>query len=165
MASSGSSLRGTMIRTLTHFLNNHQLYIRRGNTLLISELLTDDCTHHIKPETIPDREPDLYGTREIYSDDHRINSPSLLSIFPDAEVSISELVVDPVTLKGSAYTEHTAHPPSFLRPVVLDFSWHVDFTDDGTKLSRIFEFVDSEAALWARDEFVAGVPRRALADS
>ncbi|KAI1650980.1 uncharacterized protein F4817DRAFT_215347 [Daldinia loculata] len=143
MASSTDELRAVMESTLTRFLENSTLAVRNKDASLFSALLSPECLRYLKPVTFIKAYPFIKA--EETNAEYEARMVPEIAAMEESRVKIIEIVIDPIKRQGSAHVEHWTKVVG-REPIALEICWYVDFTEDGKKISRIVEFIDTAAS-------------------
>ncbi|KAG4222789.1 hypothetical protein PC116_g28738 [Phytophthora cactorum] len=140
---STDELRAVMESTLTRFLENSTLAVKNKDTSLFSALLSPDCLRYLKPTTFVKSYPFIKAVET--NAEYEARMVPEIAAMEEAKVKIIEIVIDPIKRHGSAHVEHWTKITG-REPIALEICWYVDFTEDGKKISRIVEFIDTAAS-------------------
>ncbi|OTB02043.1 hypothetical protein M426DRAFT_25056 [Hypoxylon sp. CI-4A] len=143
MSSSTEELRIAMETTLTTFLENYHIAVRDKNASLLSAVLSPDCTRHLKPSSFVDAYPFIKGAET--NAEYKARMTPEIALMEETRAKILESAVDPANRTASARAEHWTKIAN-REPTTLEICWFLDFTDDGTKISRVVEFIDTAVA-------------------
>lgn len=107
---------------------------------IVSAMLDPSCIRYIRPTSILTK----LGAPADFSFDVATYEKTLaseMSVFKCKSVEISDVSIDTVTKKAAAtsvYVNELVDGRAFR----LEFGWHVNFTEDGAKITRIVEWCD-----------------------
>ncbi|KAI1391908.1 uncharacterized protein F4822DRAFT_388865 [Hypoxylon trugodes] len=135
-----NDLHTTLETTLKAFFNDYTVALREKDVTRISASLTPDCKRLLKPAYFPVAYP--FVKAEESNAEYEARMKGELSIMESTSAEIHEITIDPIKRKGSAYVTHI----NKLRGKDtgnIDICWYFDFSDDGKKISRIVEFIDT----------------------
>ncbi|KAI6087148.1 hypothetical protein F4821DRAFT_237145 [Hypoxylon rubiginosum] len=152
MASSVSELRAAMEATLTAFLENHSVAVRTKDASVLSALLSPECTRHLHPAPYVTAYPFIKAVET--NAEYEARMASELGVMEEAHLEILNIVVDPARRKASAHTEFRVKVAGREDPISSEFCWYLDFTEDGTKISRVVEFIDSATSALMIEEMM-----------
>ncbi|KAI1136824.1 hypothetical protein F5Y05DRAFT_105097 [Hypoxylon sp. FL0543] len=141
--SSTDDLRSTIESTLLALLKTQAISSSNRDASRIAALLTPDCKWFIKPESFISRYPFIKSPRTVADEEEHLARE--ISVLDESRVNILDSVVDAAARKASARTElwtkYAGNEPS-----TMEICWYFDFTDDGKKVSRVVEFIDTSAS-------------------
>ncbi|KAI1355961.1 hypothetical protein F5Y01DRAFT_310146 [Xylaria sp. FL0043] len=143
MASFVEDLRATMESTVTQFLNCPAQALAARDPSLFLATLTEDCTRNLRPLAFVTANPALKAVRS--NEEHKALMESALHTMEDTRVEIKDLVIDPVQRKASVLAEHCTKIVG-VEANLLEVAWFLDFTEDGKRISRVTEFIDTATA-------------------
>ncbi|KAI1747158.1 hypothetical protein F4782DRAFT_535683 [Xylaria castorea] len=143
MASSTEDLRATIESTVTLFLTSPTRALAAKDPSLFLETVTAACAHHLRPLAFVTANPSLKAVKS--NEEHKALMVSALPTMEDTQVEIKELVIDTVKRKASVLAEHRTKIVG-VEANVLEVAWFLDFTEDGKRISRVTEFIDTATA-------------------
>ena len=143
MAPSTEELRTAMETTLKTFLENYHVAVRDKNISILSDVLSPDCKRYLKPSGFVEAHSFMKAVETNAEYEARMMPE--FGTMEETRVKILESVIDPVNRKASARAEHWTKIVNN-EPTTLEVCWWLDFTDDGTKVSRVVEFIDTAVA-------------------
>ncbi|XXG97314.1 hypothetical protein Hte_003610 [Hypoxylon texense] len=88
--------------------------------------------------------------------EYEAHMASEIAIMEEGRLKILDKVADPFRRKASARVEHWTKLDGSELATILEIGWFVDFTDDGRKISRIIEFIDTSVASKTIGELAEG---------
>ncbi|KAI1767103.1 hypothetical protein GGR53DRAFT_483974 [Hypoxylon sp. FL1150] len=154
MASSAENLRSTMESTLVEYLDCFPRSVRDKNPSLLSTTLTEKCARYLKPGSFTAKFPFVRAVEN--NAEYEAHMAPEIAIMEEVRFKILDSVVDPLNQKASARVEHWTKLASREKPTVLEICWFLDFTEDGKKISRIVEFIDTSVASKIIEELAEG---------
>ncbi|KAI0545343.1 hypothetical protein F4679DRAFT_588648 [Xylaria curta] len=143
MASSIEELRVTMESTVTHFLDSPAQALAAQDSSLYLATLTEECTHYLRPLQSVASNPLLKAVKS--NEEYKALMESALPTIEDTRVEIKEFVIDPLKQKASVLAEHCTKIVS-VEANIMEITWFLDFTEDGNRISRVVEFIDTAIA-------------------
>ncbi|KAI1378048.1 hypothetical protein F4677DRAFT_414296 [Hypoxylon crocopeplum] len=143
MESSTNDLRTTMENTVKEFLSSPAAAVRAKESSLLSTTLSTDCTRQLKPASFVNTYPFIKAVETNTEHDARM-APALMTM-EESRVEIQEIVIDHVRRKASVHAEHWTKIVG-CEPNALEICWYMSLTEDGKKISRVVEFIDTAAA-------------------
>ncbi|KAJ8120047.1 hypothetical protein ONZ43_g3143 [Nemania bipapillata] len=144
MASSlAEDLRATIESTATQFLKSTARALAAKDPSLFFAVLTPECAHHLRPLAFITANPFLKAVKS--NEEQAAQMASALATMEHTRVGIKELVIDPITRKASVLAEHHTKVVG-AETNVLEVTWFLDFTEDGKRISRVTEFIDTATA-------------------
>ncbi|KAI0489834.1 hypothetical protein F4859DRAFT_462545 [Xylaria cf. heliscus] len=135
-------LRSVLQKTIDTFLENNMLAVEKNDTSLFSIALAEDCVRMYRPLSIIQRYPQFFQ-REYKNAEYEARMKFELQTMREVSQNITRTVIDTAQRRASIHSEQiivTADDPS---KNVVEVIWDLDFTEDGTRISRIFETVDT----------------------
>ncbi|GJC87754.1 hypothetical protein ColLi_10592 [Colletotrichum liriopes] len=155
---SSTDLRKAIEATTKSFLAAYTDSADQHDPSLINRDVTSDCTRHLLPNTMLK----AFGVPTDFSID---NASYLKNLVKDLRVCsvqnsvISNLVIDTEARKAAltstsdiVYKEGSdSHP--------IEFSWFLDFNEDGSKVKKVIEFCDKDTVLVMHARVEAGQPK------
>lgn len=106
----------------------------------IVALMTPECEWFIKPDSFIAKYPFIKSPRTVADEEAYLARE--IAVLEESRVKILDSVVDAATRKASARVElWTKYARS--EPSTMEICWYLDFTDDGKKVSRVVEFIDT----------------------
>ncbi|KAI0110943.1 hypothetical protein GGR51DRAFT_510584 [Nemania sp. FL0031] len=143
MAPSVGDLHTAIERTVVQFLNGPAQAVAAKDPLLFHATLTADCAHYLRPLAFVAANPSFKAVKS--NEEHKALMEPALSTMENTRVEIKELVIDPVKRKASVLAEHCTKIVG-VEENVLEVTWFLDFTEDGKRISRVTEFIDTATA-------------------
>lgn len=144
MASSNENLHATMESTFKAFLECYPQSVRAKDPSLLLTMLAPECVRYLKPESFLAKHPFVKAS-ETNAEYEAHMAPEIV-LMEEARGKILDIVVDPAKRKLSARVEHWIKLIGKDQPSTLEICWFVDLTEDGKKISRIVEFIDTYVA-------------------
>ncbi|KAK1750470.1 hypothetical protein QBC47DRAFT_394118 [Echria macrotheca] len=134
--------RETMEKTLRTFLAGYLDASQAKDSTKLSAVLTPDCQRHFAPPSFLKNlgaPPDMTLDNKGYEDFFTAELPVVLTKSVDG---IENVVIDTEKRTGAATTKYTQEfKDGTLFP--FEFAWFVSFDEEGTKISKILEWVDA----------------------
>ncbi|KAK4455249.1 hypothetical protein QBC34DRAFT_389651 [Podospora aff. communis PSN243] len=134
------SLYRTMSQTLHKFLHAPLEVSTANDPKLMSTTLDSTCTRHIRPTSLLTKlgaPPDFAFDVATYEK----TMEGELRAFKTVGVEVSDVSVD-TAAKTAAATAIYVNRVNDGREFRLEFSWHVAFTEGGSKIKRVVEWCD-----------------------
>ncbi|KAF4422236.1 hypothetical protein F53441_14293 [Fusarium austroafricanum] len=141
MASTQTSndIKSTIEATVKSYLASFIDARAQNDPSIVNRNTTDDCTRSMLPASL------VGGQRELSMD-----NVAYQAVFTEGlktggmhKNTISDLVID-VEARKAAVTAIAELVFANGEELELDFSWFLHFNDDGSKIKKIVEFVDSD---------------------
>ncbi|KAI4870537.1 hypothetical protein F4820DRAFT_402543 [Hypoxylon rubiginosum] len=154
MASSADDLRSIMESTLVEFFDSYPRSVRNKDPSLLSATLTEECARSLKPDSFLAKHP--YVKAVETNAEYEAHMAPEISIMEEVRFKILDRVVDPLKRKASSRVEHWTKLAGRKQPTILEICWFVDFTEDGRRISRIVEFIDTSVASKIIEELAEG---------
>ena len=140
-----SSLKQTMEKTLREFLEGYQDANAKQDAALVSRLLVPDCVRQFGPSSMLKAlgaPPDAAMSNEAYQ-------AAVAKELPVGGVRSSDISGVVIDVEGKAGAARTTYHGEYSdgQKLSMEFAWFLNFTDDGTKVTKIYEFCDSTEAV------------------
>ncbi|KAJ2975938.1 hypothetical protein NUW58_g8217 [Xylaria curta] len=144
MASSTTDLRATIEATVTQFLNGPEEALAANDASVSLATLTADCEHHLRPAAFITTNPFLKAVKS--NEEQMALLETVLATTEEFRwVGIRELVIDLEKQKASVLAEHHTKVMG-AEANTLEVTWFLDLTEDGKRISRVSEFIDTATA-------------------
>ncbi|KAI2627377.1 hypothetical protein GGS26DRAFT_561568 [Hypomontagnella submonticulosa] len=143
MEASLDDIRAAMESTISEFLEGSGMAIASKDASLLSTALTPDCSRHLRPNDFVARYPFVKAVES--NTEHDARMVSAIKTMEETRVNIIETIIDPARRKASIYSEHWTKIVG-CEANALEICWFLDFTEDGKKISRVIEFIDTASA-------------------
>ncbi|KAI1411247.1 hypothetical protein F5Y13DRAFT_64567 [Hypoxylon sp. FL1857] len=141
--SSTDNLRSTMESTLLALLDTQSISATNKDASRIVALMTPDCKWFIKPDSFIAKYPFIKSPRTVADEEAHLARE--ISVLDESRIKVLDSVVDAATRKASVHVELWAKYAGS-EPSTMEMCWYFDFTDDGKKVSRVIEFIDTSAS-------------------
>lgn len=147
MASS-SGLYFQLHQTAEAFINSYDQEKCAEDITNLSTTLTPDCKRYISPSNTDDGSPALSNS------DYETLQSREFSLAAARSIEIRDITVDEVQRKAAVYSLHriTLNEESGGKTWEFEIMFTLWMTREGTKIERINQFVDSQAAARFREE-------------
>ncbi|TDZ33884.1 hypothetical protein C8035_v000596 [Colletotrichum spinosum] len=140
-----TTLQKTIEATLREFLLGYQTAKEHNDPSFISRALAPECIRYIAPVSFLT----AMGAPTDFTFDVKSYQAQFAKELPVQGVNkteINDIIIDAVGRKASASTVfHGKYSSS--EKLKLEFAWFLDFNEDGTKVTRILEWLDTTEAL------------------
>jgi hypothetical protein len=144
MASSTEDLRATIESTVTKFLNGPAQALAANDASAFLAALTADCEHHLRPLAFVAANPQFKAVKS--NEEQKALLQAVLATTEEfKQVDIRELAIDLEKRKASVLAEHHTKIIG-AEANTLEVTWFLDFTEDGKRISRVSEFIDTATA-------------------
>ncbi|KAI0837449.1 hypothetical protein F5Y06DRAFT_297778 [Hypoxylon sp. FL0890] len=141
--SSTDDLRSTMESTLLALLETQAISPSNRDASRIVALLTPECNWFVKPESFIAKYPFIKSPRTVADEETHLARE--IAVLEESRVKVLDRVVDAVARKASVRVEHwTKYVGN--EPSTMEICWYLDFTDDGKRISRVIEFIDTSVS-------------------
>ncbi|KAF5625418.1 uncharacterized protein FTJAE_9995 [Fusarium tjaetaba] len=136
-ASQTNDIKSTIEATVKSYITSFIDARVQNNPSLVNRNVTDDCARSLLPST-------LGGGFTMTNDQYLHVFTEGLKVGGMHKNTISDLIIDAVARKAAVTTvaELLFNNGEDLK---LDFSWFLHFNEDGDKICKIVEFVDSDS--------------------
>ncbi|KAI1377074.1 hypothetical protein F4677DRAFT_417335 [Hypoxylon crocopeplum] len=141
MPSGQDDVRTAMKVAVDTFIEAPSKALERRDVSLFSSKLASTCTRHLKPSTFPDAFPEMVRAVETNTEYESRMALQIASL-EEMRYNVLDYVIDHVQCKASVRVEQ------FIKPFgnddsTMEIVWNLDFTDDGTEITRVIEFIDT----------------------
>ncbi|KAF5005496.1 hypothetical protein FDECE_8074 [Fusarium decemcellulare] len=141
--SSTTEIRKTIEASLRHFILAYKDAAEQNDASLVNRNTTPDCTRHLLPVSLC---TSLGAPADFVIDNaeyERLTAEDLL-IGGVKRSDISHVVIDVEARKASCMTssDMVFHDGEVL---VMEHTWALDFTDDGSRVKKVVEFCDQDS--------------------
>ncbi|KAI1117641.1 hypothetical protein F5Y14DRAFT_319355 [Nemania sp. NC0429] len=143
MATSAENLRAAIESTAIQFLNSPAQALAAKDSSVFLATLTADCAHHLRPLSFIAANPFLKAVKS--NDEQKAMMESALATMESTRAELKELVIDTTNRKASVLAEHYTKIVG-VEANILEVTWFLDFTEDGKRVSRVTEFIDTATA-------------------
>ncbi|KAK0708443.1 hypothetical protein B0H67DRAFT_648504 [Lasiosphaeris hirsuta] len=136
------TLHQAMSQTLDRFLHSYLHASEHNDASYVSAGLTPDCERHIKPASFLTglgAPADLTFAPQAYQD---IFSGEM-SFAQTKSVQISDVTIDTASRKAAATVVYVNEFVDDGERVTMEFAFFLSFTEDGSQITKILEWVDS----------------------
>ena len=136
-----ADFREVLQKTINAFLDNNTQAVKTKDASLLSAILTNDCIRSYRPLSFVNRYPQVlkpHLTNEDYETHMRID----FEYMKDVSQNISRTVIDTTQRAAVIWTEQTITMADGSKKVI-EIIWDLSFTEDGGRVSRVVEFVDT----------------------
>lgn len=145
MAAPTPSLRQTIEETLRGFLLGYEDAREKKDASQVNRLLAPDCRRHVSPTTFftsMGMPPDFSFDNKTYED----KLAAEMQVQSVKRTEISNVVVDAEGRTAAATSVHHGEC-SDGEAFALEFAWFLNFSDDGTKIVKVREWIDGPEAM------------------
>ncbi|KAI1744059.1 hypothetical protein F4680DRAFT_406066 [Xylaria scruposa] len=132
--------RSVLQRTIDTFLENNMLAMKKKDISLFSVALSEDCVRMYRPLSLTRRYPQFFKP-EINNSDYEAQMKMELQTMREVSQKVTRTVIDTTQRRASIHTEQTILTDDGQN--VVETIYDLDFTEDGTKISRILVIVDT----------------------
>ncbi|KAI0106230.1 hypothetical protein GGR51DRAFT_518309 [Nemania sp. FL0031] len=135
-------LRSVLQGTIDTFLENNMLAVKRKDISLFSAVLSEDCVRIYRPLSLIRRYPQFFKP-EIKNADYEAQMEIELQSMKDVSQKITRTVIDTTQRRATICSEQTVTTGDGELKNTIEVIWDLDFTENGTRISRILVFVDT----------------------
>ncbi|GAP82528.1 hypothetical protein SAMD00023353_0100750 [Rosellinia necatrix] len=135
-------LRATLQRTINTFLENNMLAVKGKDVSLFSVALSEECVRMYRPHSVVRRYPQFFKS-ELRNADYEAQMKIELLSMRDVSQNITRTVIDTAQRRATLWSEQTVITGDGETKNTIEVVFDLDFTEDGTKISRILEFIDT----------------------
>lgn len=136
-----ADFRAVLQKTVNAFVDNNTQAVKKKDPSLFSAILTEDCVRTYRPQSFVNRYPQFFKP-QITNDDYEAQMKVELQTMKDVSQKITRTVIDTTERAAVIWTEQTITIPDGSKKSV-EVIWDLSFTEDGSRVSRILEFVDT----------------------
>ncbi|KAK1963241.1 hypothetical protein LY78DRAFT_749202 [Colletotrichum sublineola] len=157
MASTQSSadLRKAIEVTTRSFLAAYTDAYDHNDPSLINRDVTADCTRHMLPSTMV-KALGLPADISIPNEAYIQNITQNIRVYSVRDSVISDLLIDTEARKASFTSKSNIVYKEGWESHPIEFSWYLDFTEDGSKVKKVTEFCDKDTVLLLHGRVMAG---------
>ncbi|KAI8956181.1 hypothetical protein F4801DRAFT_525714 [Xylaria longipes] len=134
--------RSVLQRTIDTFLENNMIAVKTKDTSLFSIALSEDCVRMYRPLSLVKRYPQFFKF-QLSNADYEAQMKIELQTMREVSQNITRTVIDTTQRRASIHTEQTIFTFDGHSENTVEVIWDLDFTEDGTRISRVFEIVDT----------------------
>ncbi|KAI3340689.1 hypothetical protein F4824DRAFT_451875 [Ustulina deusta] len=135
-----ADLRATIQKTIDAFIENNTQAVKQKDTSLLSAILAKDCIRMYRPLSFIQRYPQFFKP-QITNADYEAQMQHELQTMQDVTQNVTRTVIDTTERKATLWVETTVVTTDSQSTVEVIFD--LNFTDDGTQVSQVIEFVDT----------------------
>ncbi|KAI0911116.1 hypothetical protein F4823DRAFT_328514 [Ustulina deusta] len=135
-----ADLRATIQKTIDAFIENNTQAVKQKDTSLLSAILAKDCIRMYRPLSFIQRYPQFFKP-QITNADYEAQMQHELQTMQDVTQNVTRTVIDTTERKATLWVETTVVTTHSQSTVEVIFD--LNFTDDGTQVSQVIEFVDT----------------------
>ncbi|KAI0854036.1 hypothetical protein F5Y00DRAFT_65265 [Daldinia vernicosa] len=139
-----ADFRAVLQKTANAFVENNTLAVKKRDTSLFSAILTEDCIRVYRPLSFIQRYPQFFKA-QITNADYEAQMQVELQTMKDVSQKITRTVIDATERRATLWSEQTILTANGSTSKV-EVIWDLDFSEDGTRVSQITEFVDTYEA-------------------
>ncbi|KAM0816005.1 putative SnoaL-like domain-containing protein [Seiridium cardinale] len=136
-----ADFRAILQKTADIFVENNTLAVKRRDASLFSAILTDDCVRIYRPLSFLERYHQFFK-KEITNADYEAHMGIELQTMQEVSQKVTRSSIDTTQRRATLWTEQTITTTDQSKKVV-EMIWDLEFTEDGTRVKQILEFVDS----------------------
>ncbi|KAK4213901.1 hypothetical protein QBC37DRAFT_315465 [Rhypophila decipiens] len=136
-----SNLRDILQETTAAFIDNNTQAVKQKDPSLFSAILTEDCIRSYRPKSFVARYPEFFKS-QITNADYEAQMQLDLQTMKDVTQNVTRTLIDTTERAAVIWTEQTITMPDGSTKSV-EVIWDLSFTQDGTRVKRILEFVDT----------------------
>lgn len=136
-----SNFREILQKTATAFMENNTQAVKQRNLTLLSAILTADCIRSYRPLSSVSRYPQFLKS-EMTNADYEQQMSAELRTMMDVSQRVTRTVIDTEQRAAVLWAEVTLTMVDGSSKFV-EVIWDLSFTEDGTRVHRILEFMDT----------------------
>ncbi|KAI0860706.1 hypothetical protein F4860DRAFT_478387 [Xylaria cubensis] len=134
--------RSVLQRTIGTYLENNMLAVKKKDISLFSIALSEDCVRMYRPLSFARRYPQFFKP-EINNSDYEAQMKMELQTMREVSQKVTRTVIDTTQRRASIHTEQSILTVDGHSENTVETIYDLDFTEDGTKISRILVTVDT----------------------
>ncbi|KAI1804580.1 hypothetical protein F4811DRAFT_275065 [Daldinia bambusicola] len=148
-----ADLRAVIQKTIDRFLANNDLGVKNRDPSIFSAVLTDDCLRVYRPASFVARYPQFFKA-QISNADYEAQMRVELATMRAVSQTVSRTTIDPAQRRATLWTEQavTTADGAVTR---VELIWDLTFSEDGTRVAQILEFVDTYEATKVLEKMLA----------
>ena len=140
-----ADLRKTMEATAREFLDSYRVSAVQNDPSLVNRSVTPDCKRHLLPQSML-KAVGIPLDYAFDNDTYEAEFKKDLALGAVGAHDVANVVIDVEARKLAATTRVQMHyKVGSKETLTLEFSWFFDFNEDGTKITNVVEFTDSNA--------------------
>ncbi|KAH8158718.1 hypothetical protein CIB48_g9521 [Xylaria polymorpha] len=151
--------RSILQRTIDTFLENNMLAIKNKDTSLLSIVLSEDCVRTYRPLSLIRRYPKFFKP-QLKNIEYEAQMKIEMQAMREVSQKITRTIIDTAQRRASIHSEQTVLTVDGHSEDTVEVIWDLDFTEDGTKISHIFEIVDTYEATRIIEEMLSKAARK-----
>ncbi|ETS87128.1 hypothetical protein PFICI_00956 [Pestalotiopsis fici W106-1] len=149
-----SNLRETIENTIKTFGENNTLGVKTKDTSLFSSVLAENCIRQYRPFAFINRYPQFFK-KEITNADYEAQMKVELQTMQEVVQDLTKTSIDEVQRTATIWTTQNVTTVDGTKRTV-EVIWDLTFTEDGTRISQILEFVDTFESTKMLEQILAG---------
>ncbi|OTB01030.1 hypothetical protein M426DRAFT_323812 [Hypoxylon sp. CI-4A] len=154
MASSTDNIRSTIESTVFEFLNGQTITPTQKDTSRLLATLLPECEWHLAPSSFTARHPFLKAVRSVAEQEAHFKRE--IGIMEEAGYKVLDSILIDTTAKRASFRVELWAKINNRERSTVEVCWFLDFTDDGKKIKRATEFVDTFVSSKMIDEMASG---------
>ncbi|KAF3071244.1 hypothetical protein GL218_00617 [Daldinia childiae] len=148
-----ANFREVLQKTANAFVENNTLAVKRMDTSLLSAILTEDCIRMYRPLSFIQRYPQFFKA-QITNADYEAQMKVELQTMKEVSQKITRTVIDTTERRATLWSEQTILTANGSTSKV-EVIWDLNFSEDGTRVSQVMEFVDTYEATKVLEQMLA----------
>ncbi|KAI1656540.1 hypothetical protein F4813DRAFT_128320 [Daldinia decipiens] len=148
-----ADFRQVLQKTANAFVENNTLAVKTRDTSLFSAILTEDCIRMYRPLSFIQRYSQFFKA-QITNADYEAQMQVELQTMKDVSQKITRIVIDTTERRATLWSEQTILTADGSTSKV-EVIWDLNFSEDGTRVSQIMEFVDTYEATRVLEQMLA----------
>ncbi|KAK1977927.1 hypothetical protein LZ30DRAFT_784536 [Colletotrichum cereale] len=155
---SSADLRKTIEATTRSFLAAYTDANDQNDPSIINRDVTDNCTRHMLPDTML-KAFGLPADISIPNEAYIQNTAKNIRVYSVQDSVISNLVIDTEARKAAFTSKSNIVYKEGWESHPIEFSWYLDFNQDGSKVKKVIEFCDKDIVQLVHGRVEAGQPQ------
>lgn len=140
-----ANLRKAMEATALEFFDSYRVGAIQNDPSVVNRSVTADCKRHLLPQSML-KAVGIPLDYAFDNDTYQAEFKKDLALGAAGEMDVANLVVDVENRKLAATTRaQIQYKVGDKEQLTVEFSWFFDFNEDGTKITKVVEFTDSNA--------------------
>ncbi|KAI1330890.1 hypothetical protein F5Y16DRAFT_318959 [Xylariaceae sp. FL0255] len=149
-----ADLRSVIQATINSFVENNTQAVKQRDEKLLSASLAENCIRMYRPLSFAQRYPQFFKP-QLSNADYEAQMGHELQTMQDVSQNVTRTVIDTVGLKASIGIEKTVFTSS--AKTTVEVIMDLDFTQDGTQITQVMEFVDTYQSTKVLEEMLSNM--------
>ncbi|CAG9982016.1 unnamed protein product [Clonostachys byssicola] len=137
-----AEFRAILQKTIDSFVENNTQAVKKQDVALLSAILTDDCVRKYHPRSFVKRYSQFLKP-QLTNAEYEAQMKNELGTMKDVQQKITNTVIDTEARTAVLFSEQTITTANGGTSVV-EVLWGLTFTEDGSRVAQVLEYVDSQ---------------------